>query len=348
MNQHEMMMQRALQLARLGEGNVAPNPLVGCVIVHPEKGIIGEGYHQKYGGPHAEVNAIASVSDSNLLKQSIIYVTLEPCSHFGKTPPCADLIIEKGFQQVVVCNADPNPLVSGQGFKKLRAAGIKVQTGLLEAEGLALNRKFFTAQIQKRPFVTLKWAQTADGFIARKDGSSKWISSSGSRQLVHKWRAEHQAILVGRNTLKIDNPTLTVRDWTGPNPIRIVVDPNLSLPQDLLVFTDSSAQTWVFNSVRSDALGHIRNVRVADGNFAIQNLLHLLWNEGIHALFVEGGSSVLNQFIESDLWDEAFVFESHHTFESGIPCPDLTNHVLVSSSSLGPDLISKFRHRNAN
>ena len=201
-------MQRALELARLGLGNVSPNPMVGCVIVKDGK-IIGEGHHEQYGGPHAEVNAVQAVKDQSLLPQSTAYVTLEPCSHFGKTPPCADLLVRHQVKRVVICNEDPNPLVAGQGIERLRNAGIEVEIGLLREEGRVLNRRFFTAFEKKRPYVILKWAQTTDGFVARENYDSKWISNTYSRQLVHKWRAEEDAILVGTNTARYDNPSLT-------------------------------------------------------------------------------------------------------------------------------------------
>jgi diaminohydroxyphosphoribosylaminopyrimidine deaminase/5-amino-6-(5-phosphoribosylamino)uracil reductase len=223
-------MSRALELARLGFGKVSPNPMVGCIIVCEGK-IIGEGFHQQYGGPHAEVNAIHSVKDKTLLKQSTVYVTLEPCAHYGKTPPCAKLLVEHLVKKVIISNVDPNPLVSGKGIEILRSAGIEVETGLLEQEGLELNKRFFKSIRENAPYIILKWAQTADGFIARDDFDSKWISNKISRKLVHKWRSEEDAILVGKNTAKYDNPTLNVRDWVGKDPLRIVIDHELVLDQ---------------------------------------------------------------------------------------------------------------------
>ena len=216
----EIYMHRALELARNGAGKVSPNPMVGCVIVHNGT-IIGEGWHQQFGGPHAEPNAIAAVNNQELLKDATLYVTLEPCAHFGKTPPCAHLIIEKQIPRVVVCNLDPNPLVAGKGIKLLKDAGIEVKTGILAQEGAFLNRRFFTYINHKRPFIILKWAETADGFVARENYDSKWISNALSRKLVHKWRTEEDAILVGKNTALYDNPQLTSRDWEGKNPISV-------------------------------------------------------------------------------------------------------------------------------
>jgi diaminohydroxyphosphoribosylaminopyrimidine deaminase / 5-amino-6-(5-phosphoribosylamino)uracil reductase len=222
-------MQRAIQLAKLGLGNVAPNPMVGAVIVYNDI-IIGEGYHQKYGEAHAEVNAINSVKNKELLNESTIYVSLEPCSHYGKTPPCANLIVENGIKKVVIGCSDPNPLVAGNGIKILIEAQIEVIDNVLEKECIELNKRFFTYINKNRPFIILKWAQTANGFIARENFDSKWISCEESRMWVHKWRAEEAAILVGKNTAKYDNPSLTVRDWNGKNPLRVVLDYHLELP----------------------------------------------------------------------------------------------------------------------
>jgi diaminohydroxyphosphoribosylaminopyrimidine deaminase/5-amino-6-(5-phosphoribosylamino)uracil reductase len=341
MNTEAMVMQRALQLARLGMGEVAPNPMVGCVIIHPEKGIIGEGYHQKFGEAHAEVNAIAMVENEEWLKESTLYVTLEPCSHFGKTPPCADLILEKKIPGVVICNPDPHPLVAGQGIARLRSGGVWVQTGLLEKEGARLNRFFFHAISKKRPFITLKWAQTRDGFLARSDGSSKWISGPESRQMVHKMRAEHQAIWVGGNTLLTDNPALTVRNWSGKNPVRIVADPGLGLPSHLQVFRDSSAPTWVFNKTRSETESHIRWIAIPFED-PLNEIMDVLLSEGIHSVFVEGGGRLLKSFTEAKLWDEACVFTGKERFGGGIPAPLLQNSVLQTFGQSGTDQLQIF------
>jgi len=333
-------MARALQLAKLGQGKVMPNPMVGCVIVHPEKGIIGEGYHQEFGKAHAEVNASQSVADQELLQRSTLYVTLEPCSHFGKTPPCADLIIDKKIPKVVVCNSDPNPLVAGKGFEKLRSAGIEVLTGILENEGFELNKKFFVSQNLNRPFVTLKWAQTADGFIAREDGSSKWISSEESRLWVHKLRSEHQAIFAGRTTIRTDNPFLKVKDWSGPNPIRIIFDPNLSLNPDLNIFKDDGSSTWVLNQFKEDQVGNILFFSDFSPNKGLEDVLQFLWQKGIHSLFVEGGSFILNDLIKKNLWDEAIVFTSPVLFQKGLKAPDPFNGKLVANRTIGFDQMS--------
>ena len=334
-------MRRCLQLAHLGSAKVAPNPMVGCVLVHPRAGIIGEGWHQAFGGAHAEVNAINVVADEKLLREATAFVNLEPCSHFGKTPPCADLIIEKGIPEVIICNTDPNPLVSGRGIKKLQEAGIKVEWGLLENEGRELNRFFFTAQEKRRPFITLKWAQTKDGFIAREDGSSKWISSPQSRLQVHKMRAEHQAIMAGRNTLRTDNPSLNVRDWNGRQPVRIICDPNLDLSPELKVFKDENSPTWVFNNLKESESGLLRFIQVQHPD-SIEMVLEFLWKAGIHSVFVEGGTQLLNQFIEKDLWDEALVFTGPIDFQNGLKAPETKNFKLRKEGFCGPDLVQVF------
>jgi len=242
----EEYMLRAIELAELGRGGARPNPMVGCVIVH-EGRIIGEGFHQLYGGPHAEVNAIRSVEDKSLLPFAIVYVTLEPCAHFGKTPPCADLLIDHRVKKVVIGAMDSNPLVGGKGVEKLRNAGIKVETGLLEEKIRRQNIRFFTVMEKKRPYVLLKWAQTQDGFVARSNFDSKWISNEYSRQLVHKWRAEEHAIMVGTQTAHYDNPILNVRSFVGQNPVRIMIDKKLTLDPNSYLF-DRSQPTICYNT----------------------------------------------------------------------------------------------------
>ncbi|TDQ17147.1 diaminohydroxyphosphoribosylaminopyrimidine deaminase [Algoriphagus boseongensis] len=336
----ELFMRRALELAELGMGSVSPNPMVGCVIVHEGK-IIGEGYHQVYGGPHAEVNAVNSVADQNLLKESEVFVTLEPCAHWGKTPPCANLLVEKGVKKVIIAAADSNPLVGGKGVEILKNAGIEVETGVLEQEARRQNRRFFTQIEKKRPYVILKWAQTLDGFVARENFSSKWISSSKSRQLVHKWRAEEDSILVGKNTAKYDNPTLNVRDWVGKNPIRIVLDSRLELPENLNLF-DKSIPTLCFNTIKSESQENLEWIRMNPG-FSVKEILEELQSRKIQSLIVEGGSQVLKNFIQSELWDEARVFTSKTTFEKGILAPVL-NQNPVETISLDQDRLDIYYH----
>ncbi|HQQ97402.1 MAG TPA: bifunctional diaminohydroxyphosphoribosylaminopyrimidine deaminase/5-amino-6-(5-phosphoribosylamino)uracil reductase RibD [Cyclobacteriaceae bacterium] len=316
----EIYMQRALELAQIGIGQVSPNPRVGCVIVHQNQ-IIGEGWHHQYGMPHAEVNALTAVKDESLLPESSLYVNLEPCSHQGKTPPCADLLIRKKIGRVVIANLDTNPLVSGEGIKRLRQAGVEVITGVLAVEGRELNKRFFTWIEKRRPFVLLKWAETADGFMARENFESKWISSDYSRQLVHRWRSEEDAILVGSTTAKLDNPALNVRNWSGRNPVRVVLDRFLRLDERLKVF-DRTQPTLCYNLLRHDEQTNLIRVRVDERDF-LQQVMHDLFKRNIQSIMVEGGSQTLQQFIDAGLWDEACIFRSTQSFGKGIPAPNL-------------------------
>jgi diaminohydroxyphosphoribosylaminopyrimidine deaminase/5-amino-6-(5-phosphoribosylamino)uracil reductase len=325
----ELFMQRALDLAQLSRGSVSPNPLVGCVIVHNNT-IIGEGRHEKYGEAHAEVNAVASVKDQTLLRQSTVYVNLEPCSHFGKTPPCADMLIKHQVKKVVVANIDPNPLVSGKGIQKLKDAGIEVITNVLEAKGHELNKRFFTFLSKKRPYIMLKWAETADGFIARENFDSKWISNEHSRQLVHKWRTEEDAVLVGTGTALHDNPTLTVRDWSGRNPTRIVIDRNSRLPETLTLF-DGQQQTICYTTTKNETQKNLEFVKLNEGSFQ-KELVDDLFKRNIQSIIIEGGTTTLQQFINSGLWDEARVFTSNQEFGSGIPAPQFNGNLTASES----------------
>lgn len=318
MTSDELFMLRAIELARNGAGAVSPNPLVGCVIVH-ENNIVGEGWHQQFGGVHAEVNAVNAVKDKAILKDSVIYVNLEPCAHRGKTPPCADLLVRYKVKRVVISNEDPNPLVNGKGLKKLREAGIDVEVGVLDKEGRHLNRRFFTFIEKKRPFVVLKWAQTSDGYIARENFDSKWISNESSRQLVHKWRAEEDAILVGYRTAFHDNPRLTVRDWSGKNPLRIVIDKRLNLDRSLHLL-DASVPTICYNFIKQDQSPHLEFVRLEEENI-LEQILADLYKRNIQSLIVEGGAQTINQFLSLGLWDEARVITSLNTFERGILAP---------------------------
>jgi len=317
-SQDDLFMRRALELARYGSGLVSPNPLVGCVIVH-EGLIIGEGWHQKYGESHAEVNAVNSVADKSLLRESTVYVNLEPCSHVGKTPPCADMLISHGVKCVVISNIDTNPLVAGKGIQKLERAGISVTTGILEEAGRILNKRFFTAMEKKRPFIILKWAETSDGFMARMNHDSRWISNEYSRQLTHKWRTEEDAILVGTTTAARDNPQLTVRSWTGRNPIRIVIDRKMNLDNSLHLF-DHQTKTIRFNTIHNTQEENLSSVKVDDRDF-LKNMLNDLYERKIHSVFVEGGPYTLNQFIQHNLWDEARIFGSPQRFGNGILAP---------------------------
>jgi diaminohydroxyphosphoribosylaminopyrimidine deaminase/5-amino-6-(5-phosphoribosylamino)uracil reductase len=330
-----IFMQRALFLAAKGMSFVSPNPLVGCVVVHQNK-IIGEGWHRKYGEAHAEVNAISAVEDGSLLKECTVYVNLEPCSHYGKTPPCADMLIAHKVKKVIVANLDSNPLVSGNGVKKLREAGIQVVTGVCEREGRELNRRFFTYMEKKRPYIILKWAQTADGFIARTNYDSKWISNEYARQLVHKWRTEEDGILIGTKTASHDNPNLNVRDWTGRNPVRVVLDRFLRLDTTLHVF-DGNQKTILYNVLKHEVRDGISLIRIDEVDF-LHNVVADLYKQKIQSVIIEGGSKTLTSFIEAGLWDEARIFTSQQSFADGIPAPELHGHLIKEDMVMGDHL----------
>jgi diaminohydroxyphosphoribosylaminopyrimidine deaminase/5-amino-6-(5-phosphoribosylamino)uracil reductase len=340
MTQDQLYMRRAIELAELGRGNVSPNPMVGCVIVH-ENTIIGEGFHQVYGGPHAEPNAINSVSNQDLLPDSTVYVSLEPCAHWGKTPPCANLLVEKKVKKVVIGAIDSNPFVGGKGIQILKEAGIEVVSGILEKDVREQNKRFFTFIEKKRPYVILKWAQTRDGFVARDNFDSKWISNSYSRQIVHKWRSEEDAILVGTSTAKYDNPKLNVRDWDGKNPVRIVLDRTLKLDSTLDLF-DHSQKTICYNQVKSENSENLDFVKL-DSGFGLEHVLEDLYQRKIQSLIVEGGAQILKSFIENELWDEARVFTGQVQFGKGIPAPIIQGE-FVSESTIMGDRLAEWRH----
>ena len=336
---HEKYMQRCIELASLGIGNVAPNPMVGSVIVCNGK-IIGEGFHRKYGEPHAEVNAINSVKDKSLLKKSTIYVNLEPCSHYGKTPPCANLIAKLGIPNVIVGSVDTASHVSGKGVKILKDAGCKVIVGVLEKKSRELNKRFFTFHEKKRPYIILKWAQTKDGFIdiVRDLNQAKqptWITNEYSKALVHKWRAEEQAILIGTNTAIADNPGLTTRNWYGKSPLRIVFDRELKLDTDLKIF-NKSAETLIIADI--SVISH-KN-RFLHKNIGIEfvdyskgfytQLFDILVKRNILSVIIEGGGKILNSFIENNMWDEARIFEGNKIFGNGIKAPDLKYNIVLN------------------
>ncbi|MFM9840671.1 MAG: bifunctional diaminohydroxyphosphoribosylaminopyrimidine deaminase/5-amino-6-(5-phosphoribosylamino)uracil reductase RibD [Cyclobacteriaceae bacterium] len=318
MTPDELFMQRTFELALLGVGHVSPNPRVGCVIVHDGK-IIGEGWHQKYGESHAEVNAVRSVQDQSLLKNSTVYVNLEPCSHFGKTPPCANMLIQHQVKKVVIANVDTNPLVGGEGIKKLKETGIEVATGILEKQGRELNKRFFTFMEKQMPYIILKWAQTADGFVAQSNYESKWISNEYSRQLVHRWRSEEDAVLVGTRTAAHDNPTLTVRDWTGRNPVRIVIDRFLRLSEKLNLF-DRTQKTICYNVLKQEEYTNLSLIRLDEKDF-IHQLVADLYKQKVQSVIIEGGAQTFQLFIDAALWDEARVFTSTRSFGAGISAP---------------------------
>lgn len=319
-------MARCIELAKKGLGNTYPNPLVGAVIVYQDK-IIGEGYHHKAGEAHAEVNAINAVKDQELLKKSTIYVSLEPCSHYGKTPPCAHLIIDKGIPNVVIGHVDPFAEVAGRGIKKLFEAGRHVHVGVLENECAELNKRFFCCHQKQRPYIILKWAQTADGFIAPKDqakGEIFWITNAYAKQKVHQWRTQEMAILVGTETARQDNPQLTARSWQGKNPLRIVIDKDLQLPNDLQLFS-SDAPTLVLHDQthQPKQKQHLKFEAINFKMSVVKQLAEILHRRGIQSLIVEGGQQTLQHFIDSDCWDEARVFNSTSYLRDGVKSPQL-------------------------
>jgi len=307
MNAHEKYMKRCLELAKKGSGKVAPNPMVGCVIVHKDK-IIGEGFHEQYGSAHAEVNAIDSVKKKDIpfFRDSTLYVTLEPCSHFGKTPPCADLIIRKKIKYIVIGTIDPNPFVSGRGLQKLVSSGCDVKVGVLDEACRELNKRFFTFFEKKRPYITLKWAQTKDKYMGVADCRLQ-ITGSEAAKLVHQWRSEEQAIMVGTNTALTDNPELTVRKIKGRNPIRVVIDKDLKIPLTFHLL-DGSVQTIVFTEKKKVSKQNLEFVKVDFKKNILKQILNELYERKIHSLIVEGGAKLLNSFLEKGLWDEARVF----------------------------------------
>lgn len=321
MTKDEKYIRRCIQLARNGMCNAAPNPMVGAVIVHNDR-IIGEGYHARCGEGHAEVNAIRSVKDESLLQESTIYVSLEPCSHYGKTPPCADLIIRKGIPRVVVGCVDPFSLVSGRGIQKLKDAGIDVKVGVLEAECRQLIKRFVTFNTQQRPYITLKWAESADGFIDinREEGQPVVLSTPITSMYVHKQRAEHHVILVGRRTALLDNPSLTTRNWYGKNPVRLVIDKELTLPTSLKLF-DGSAPTWIFTAQDKASTSQVIYFKLDFSRSILPQILQKLYENKLQALLVEGGSQLLQSFIDEGLWDEIYTEHSAKVLENGVKGP---------------------------
>ncbi|MBO7119190.1 MAG: bifunctional diaminohydroxyphosphoribosylaminopyrimidine deaminase/5-amino-6-(5-phosphoribosylamino)uracil reductase RibD [Bacteroidaceae bacterium] len=316
-------MRRCLQLARCGETGAPPNPMVGAVIVCDGR-IIGEGFHRRCGGPHAEVNAICSVKEKHLLSRSTIYVSLEPCAHYGKTPPCADLIIQSGIRRIVVGCTDPFAKVNGLGIRKLQEAGCEVQVGILEKECRELNRRFFTFHQKHRPWITLKWAQSKDGFIGKRERVV--FSNALTQTLVHRLRARHQAILVGTRTALLDNPTLTTRLWTGPNPLRLTIDRHGILPSTLHL-KDGSTPIVIYTQE------------------SIEEILADLYARGIQSLLVEGGAELLQSFIDKGFWDEARIETAPFCLGEGVSAPILKDEQLESKQNYGGQIIQQYRHK---
>lgn len=352
-------MQRCISLALLGMGNVAPNPMVGAVLVNDDR-IIGEGYHRQYGHAHAEVNCIhdaemkyesgsSGVNNiGNLLQTSTLYVSLEPCAHFGKTPPCADLIIKKKIPKVVIGCRDPFEQVNGKGIEKLQAAGVEVITGVLEEECKTLNKRFFTFHIRHRPYIILKWAQSGNLKISGPDGSKVFISNIITNRSVHKWRSEEAAILVGTTTALLDNPSLTTRLWTGNHPVRLVIDMNLRLPTSLAIFNGAS-RTIIFNKIRHEQHQNVFYYRINENLPFLQQLTGALYQLNITSVLVEGGAKLLQAFIDTQLWDEARVITNNDlNIAAGTDAPDLSGALITQNSDTGSDTLRILKPANDN
>lgn len=365
---HEKFIKRCIEIGKNGLGTTAPNPMVGCVIVHNEQ-IIGEGYTSPYGGNHAEINALNSVVDTSLLKDSTLYVTLEPCSHFGKTPPCADAIIRHNILKVVIGTMDTHSKVAGKGIEKLKASGCEVIVGVLEDECKTHHKRFFTFHNKQRPYIILKWAESADGFIAPKTKNEQkpvWITNEISRQVVHKWRAEEQSILVGTNTVVEDNPSLTVRDWRGKNPIRVILDRQMKLLKESSVF-DNSVET-ILISTKDKVVQSKKEARTWDPNWdnpqveavystnwqldfidweqshrIAEQIGKLLHKRQINSVIIEGGRQTLQTFIDENIWDEARVFSGNAVFKEGVKAPKF-NAKLISEIKIMDDVLKIYRN----
>ncbi|MGV8814706.1 MAG: bifunctional diaminohydroxyphosphoribosylaminopyrimidine deaminase/5-amino-6-(5-phosphoribosylamino)uracil reductase RibD [Gelidibacter sp.] len=342
MNIHEKYIKRCIEIAKNGLGTTAPNPMVGCVIVHDQI-IIGEGFTSPYGGAHAEVNAIHSVKDQSLLNEATLYVTLEPCSHFGKTPPCADIIKKFKIPKVVIGTSDTHSKVAGKGVQILKASGCEVIVGVLESEVKAHHKRFFTLHNKKRPYIILKWAESADGFLApqtRNEQKPVWITNELSRQVVHKWRTEEQAILVGTQTVIEDNPSLTARDWAGKNPIRVVMDKNSRLPDEAEIFDNKASTILISGKVESRSTKHHKTEFLdwsLKQNIA-QQICTILYNNDINSIIIEGGRQTLHTFIDENLWDEARIFTGTTTFNDGTKAPRISG-TLISDEKIIDDIL---------
>jgi diaminohydroxyphosphoribosylaminopyrimidine deaminase/5-amino-6-(5-phosphoribosylamino)uracil reductase len=332
-NDDEKFMRRCLELAAGAEGMTFPNPLVGSVVVHKGK-IIGEGYHLKAGGPHAEVNAINSVRDKSILIESTLYVNLEPCSHFGKTPPCADFIIENKIPRVVIGTADTSDKVSGKGIAKLKNAGCEVFTGVIENECRWLNRRFLTFHEKKRPWIILKWAQSADGYMdvirsEKNEQKPNWISGKPERILVHKWRASEQAILVGAGTIRADNPKLNAREWKGHDPLKLILSRSGRLDSGIAA-NDAKGTVILFTHSNESNNAGVVTVKLEEAASSAVQVIQYLAMSGIQSLFIEGGAGVLNHFISEGLWDEARIFTGSDYFKKGLPAPVLRGRNILA------------------
>lgn len=341
----EDYLRRCIELAQIAVGNTYPNPLVGSVIVHNGK-IIGEGFHERAGEPHAEINAIRSVRDKGLLPESTLYVSLEPCSHFGRTPPCAEAIKEIGFKRVVIGAMDINERVNGRGKALLKAAGIEVCSPLLEAECWELNKRFFTYHSKRRPYITLKWASSADGFLD-KDYQPFSISNGLSKQWVHRMRSEEQAILVGTRTALGDNPSLTTREVVGRSPIRLLIDLSLKVPQHFNIF-NSEAETIVFNSQKEGREDNVLYVRIQNKERLLEEMIEALYQLQIQSVLVEGGGFTLGEFISHNLWDEAVVISNPSLYlDNGTKAPDFSFVPYKKEERLRDNLVRFYRNHHS-
>ena len=327
-------MKRCILLAKKGIGKVSPNPIVGCVIVHKGE-IIGEGYHKIFGKEHAEVNAINNVKDKSLLKSATLYVNLEPCSHFGKTPPCSDLIIKFKIPKVVIGCIDYYSKVNGKGIAKLKNHGIYVKTGVLEEESKILNKRFFTFHNMKRPYIILKWAESKDGFIAPENQSEPfWMTSQDSKKIVHKWRSEEDSILIGRITAEKDNPKLTVRKINGRNPIRIVIDKDLKLSDNLNIFNNQSI-TLIYNTIKQENNNTNLFIKIPKERF-IEEIVKNLFKRNILSIIIEGGSKTIQSFIKNNCWDEARIFKTKINLVKGVKSPKVIGKEILKND-IGSD-----------
>ncbi len=345
----EIYMHRCLELARLGAGAVAPNPMVGAVLVYGNR-IIGEGYHHFYGGPHAEVNCLASVSDDDrlLIALATLYVSLEPCSHFGKTPPCTNLVLANGIKKVVIGSRDPHLAVNGQGISLLRKEGVEVTTGVLEAECQNLNKRFFTYHTKERPYVVLKWAQSANGFISGDQEDRLYISNAYTNRLVHQWRQEESAICIGTNTAIRDNPSLDNRHWSGKSPVRLLLDRNLRVPQTLALF-DNSQATIIFNYWKEGEENGVRYCQIDKNEDFLQAVVKACYKMQLQSILVEGGAKLLQSFIVAGLWDEARVITNQSLqVAAGIAAPVLFDQTPVNTQKIATDMITYYTHSLLN
>lgn len=344
-----MYMHRCLLLAALGQGNVAPNPMVGAVLVYGDE-IIGEGYHKFFGRPHAEVNCIESVplTKRHLIQDAILYVSLEPCAHFGKTPPCTNLILEKNIKQVVVACTDDNELVAGKGIAKLRAAGVNVVVGVLEHEAKKLNKRFFRFHALHRPYIVLKWAQSVNGKISGANGVPLKISNRFTDKLVHKWRQAEAAILVGKNTVMKDNPLLTQRHWFGGSPARVIFDRKLQIPSNANVFA-STESVYIFNEEKEVIVGNVEYIKLpnVDNDMFLIKAMTGLYERGVQSVLVEGGAETINRFLKSGIWDEASVITAQNlTIAEGIDAPVISDSFFAYKQDIFDDQIEYFTNNN--